>query len=106
VAIKHGIYFTPAQHNRLHGLMQIHFRFQFDADGYPRMYFLDSCPNMIRTIPGLQYDQHKIEDVDTSMEDHLYDTLRYHCEQHLITPMEAKPEVRPMSDPLDMFSRY
>lgn len=106
VAIKHGIYFTPAQHNRLHGLMQIHFRFQFDTDGYPRMYFLDSCPNMIRTIPGLQYDQHKIEDVDTSMEDHLYDTLRYHCEQHLITPMEAKPEVRPMSDPLDMFSRY
>lgn len=107
VAIKHGIYFSPAQHQRLHGLMQIHYRLQFDSDGYPRMYFLkEYCPNIIRTLPTLQYDQHKIEDVDTDGEDHLYDTLRYHLEQHVITPMESKQTYVPMADPLDMFTRY
>ena len=66
----------------------------------------EHCPNMIRTLPTLQYDQHKIEDVDTDGEDHLYDTLRYHLEQHVIKPMESKPEYKPKGDPLDMFTRY
>lgn len=70
------------------------------------MYVLDSCRDFIRTVPLLQYDEHKIEDVDTEGEDHLYDTWRYFCEQHLIQPMEAKQAYTPKGDPLDMFATY
>lgn len=106
VALDYGIYFTPGQHNRLHGLMQVHYRLQFDSEGYPRMYILDSNVDTIRTLPMLQYDEHKVEDVDTEGEDHLYDTVRYFLEQHLIEPMEAPKRTDPMSDPLDMFTNY
>lgn len=105
-ALKHGIYFTKGDHKRLAGWMQCHYRLQFDSDGFPRMYVLDSCKDFIRTIPSLQYDQHKVEDIDTEGEDHIADEWRYFCMSRPITPMEAKPETRPMSDPLDMFSRY
>jgi uncharacterized protein (UPF0297 family) len=34
------------------------------------MYVFDNCKGFIRTIPTLLYDKHKVEDLDTSMEDH------------------------------------
>ena len=48
-------------------------------DKRPLLYFFDTCQNLIRTLPALMHDQHKAEDVDTSMEDHAPDTLRYVC---------------------------
>lgn len=45
--------------------MQCHYRLQFDADGYPRMYVFAGCKAFIRTIPMLMYDEHKVEDLDT-----------------------------------------
>lgn len=105
-ALKHGIYFTKGDHKRIPGWMQCHYRLQFDADGFPRMYVLDSCEDFIRTIPQLQYDQHKVEEVDTEGEDHIADEWRYFCMSRPITPMEAKPKYEPKGDPLDMFTRY
>ena len=105
-ALKHGVYFTPGDHKRIPGWMQCHYRLQFDADGYPRMYVLDSCKDFIRTIPSLQYDDHKVEEVDTDGEDHIADEWRYFCMSRPITPMEAKVDYKPKGDPLDMFTRY
>ena len=105
-AVKHGIYFTKGDHKRIPGWMQCHYRLQFDEDGYPRMYVLDSCKDFIRTVPSLQYDEHKVEEVDTEGEDHIADEWRYFCMSRPIIPMEAKPRVSPMGDPLDMFTRY
>lgn len=36
-----------------------------------------TCPNLIRTLPKLQYDKNHPEDCDTSMEDHGPDAVRY-----------------------------
>ena len=105
-ALRHGIYFTKGDHKRIPGWMQCHYRLQFDPDGYPRMYVLDSCKDFIRTIPSLQYDEHKVEEVDTEGEDHIADEWRYFCMSRPITPMEAKPTYTPKGDPLDMFTRY
>lgn len=105
-AIKHGIYFTPGDHKRIAGWMQCHYRLQFDADGYPRMYVLDSCKDFLRTVPSLQYDDHKVEEVDTNGEDHIADEWRYFCMSRPIAPMEAVKEYKPKGDPLDMFTRY
>lgn len=38
-----------------------------------------TCTHLIRTLPALQHDPNKAEDVDTNGEDHAPDALRYGC---------------------------
>jgi hypothetical protein len=40
-------------------------------------FFSTACPNAIRTIPALVYDEHRPEDLDTNGEDHVADEVRY-----------------------------
>jgi hypothetical protein len=70
------------------------------------MYVLDSCKDFIRTVPGLQYDAHKVEDIDTEGEDHIADEWRYFCMSRPIKPIAAEPKYTPQADPLDMFTTY
>lgn len=49
------------------------------SEGRPMMYFFSTCTHIIRTLPALQHDKHRAEDVDTDSEDHAADTLRYGC---------------------------
>lgn len=69
-AARYGIYFQPGDNARIAGWMQVHYRLQFDENGYPRMYVFDNCAAFLRTIPLLVYDEHAVEDLDTGMEDH------------------------------------
>jgi hypothetical protein len=69
-AAKHGIHFSPGDNERIAGWMQVHYRLAFDDNGFPMMYVFDNCKAFIRTIPALQYDDHKVEDLDTDGEDH------------------------------------
>ena len=43
----------------------------------PQVFVMDTCPDLARTIPLLITDKHNVEDVDTTCEDHLGDTVRY-----------------------------
>jgi phage terminase large subunit len=43
----------------------------------PSLHVMDSCPNLIRTLPELVYDERDKEDCDTEGEDHAPDALRY-----------------------------
>ena len=43
------------------------------------IYFASTCTDTIRTLPALQHDQAKPEDVDTESEDHAPDEIRYAC---------------------------
>lgn len=43
----------------------------------PGLYFFDTARNHIRTLPILQYDKKRPEDIDTEQEDHAYDSIRY-----------------------------
>lgn len=45
----------------------------------PMMYVFSTCTDFIRTVPALQHDETKPEDVDTDMEDHAADEARYAC---------------------------
>jgi len=45
----------------------------------PMIYFFSTCRDSIRTLPALQHDQNKPEDVDTESEDHAPDEIRYAC---------------------------
>ena len=104
-AARYGVFFTPGDNERIAGRMQCHYRLQFDEDGYPRMYVFNTCRAFIRTIPLLIYDEHKVEDLDTTMEDHVADEWRYFCMSRPIKPIRAVKEQRILFDPLDMMKR-
>lgn len=48
-------------------------------DDKPMLYIFNTCPHIIRTLPSLQHDINRPEDVDTDGEDHAPDALRYGC---------------------------
>lgn len=104
-AARYGVFFTPGDNERIAGWMQCHYRLQFDEDGYPRMYVFNTCRAFIRTIPMLIYDEHRAEDLDTKMEDHVADEWRYFCMSRPIKPIRAVKEQRILFDPLDMMKR-
>ena len=87
--------------------MQVHYRFQFDKNGYPRMYIFRNCKDFIRTIPLMQYDTNRTEDLDTDLEDHIADETRYACMDRPVAPIrEAQPpEYKPFVDPLNLVER-
>lgn len=106
-AMEHGIYFYKGDHKRMAGWMQCHYRLQFDGDGYPRFYVLDSCTDFIRTLPTLLYDEHKPEDLDTDGEDHIADEWRYFCMSRPIQPLlpeELQAHALYDNDPLNIFA--
>ena len=104
MAQKEGVYFTPGDNARIPGWMQCHYRLQFDDQGYPRMYVFSNCKAFIRTIPLLQYDDHKPEDLDTDGEDHVADEWRYMCMSRPVKPLRKEKKVIVLSDPLNQFS--
>ena len=102
-AERHGLYFDRADNARIPGWMQCHRRLAFDENGYARFYVYRTCRSFIRTIPVLEYDPVRPEDVDTKGEDHIADEWRYVCMARPVPPRAAGPEAeyRFAPDPLD-----
>ena len=105
-ANRYGVYFTPGDNARIAGWMQVHYRFQFDENGFARMYIFDNCKGFIRTIPLMMYDEHKVEDLDTDLEDHIADETRYMCMSKPVKPIRVIEKRQIISDPLNMFTDY
>ena len=100
-AARYGIYFTPGDNRRIPGWMQVHYRLQFDDRGYPRMYVFDTCRAFIRTMPLLMYSSSDPEDLDTHMEDHCADEVRYLCMSRPVGPVARPSSDALHPDPLD-----
>jgi hypothetical protein len=60
------------------GWDQLRARLKGDGER-PMIYFMANCEHAIRTIPALQHDDLRPEDVDTEAEDHAADDVRYAC---------------------------
>ena len=102
-AYRYGIYFSPGDNERIAGWMQVHYRLQFDVNGYPRMYFFNNCKAARRTLPLMMYSETHPEDLDTKLEDHCPDEIRYMCMSRPIKPIIPVERKIILSDPLDMF---
>ena len=75
--------------SRVAGKLEIHKRLRPDEEtGYPSLFILDKCINLIRTLPMLPVDKNNPEDVNTHAEDHAYDALRYGCMSRPIHPIK------------------
>ena len=68
------------------------------ADGLPMIYCFSTCAASIRTIPALQHDAVKPEDVDTEGEDHAGDEWRYACMSRPYNPVSQAPKAPPQND--------
>jgi len=79
-----GVYWKPADNKRVAsvgrvgGWDQMRSR-MIGQDGAPMIYTFKTCKDSIRTIPMLQHDPQKMEDLDTNAEDHAADEWRYGC---------------------------
>ena len=89
---KYKVYSEKADNTRIAGKMQCHFRLHFDEEGIPMFYVFNTDKDFIRTIPLLMYDDHKVEDIDTEGEDHIYDEWRYVCMENPLNPPAANPK--------------
>lgn len=102
VMVKNGVIFERGANARVPGWQQVHYRMAFDENGYSMFYVFNNCKDFIRTIPLLMYDEHKAEDLDTELEDHIADETRYMCMSRPITPRKPVVSKPLLADPLNM----
>ena len=77
--IREGWHMHKANNDRINGLAKVHEMLteREDMAGRPLLTVFDCCHAFIRTIPMLTPDPNHPEDIDTRLEDHVYDETRY-----------------------------
>lgn len=100
---RRGVLFRRADNARvaargaLGGWDQLRARLIGDGER-PMIYFTSNCVDTIRTLPALQHDRNKPEDVDTEGEDHAPDEVRYACmSRPYVRQIEKRPEHKILS---------
>lgn len=79
-----GLSVTRAKNARVAGWANVR-QYLWDSEraapdgsvGWPRLFIFPNCSNLIRTIPLMQTAKTNVEDIDTTLEDHALDALRY-----------------------------
>ena len=99
---KHNVIpFRPADNRRVGSLGAIggwdQVRNRLKGDGeHPMLFMFDTCKDLIRTLPALQHDKNRPEDVDSDSEDHAPDEARYGCMSRPWIPAKPRPsDVKP-----------
>lgn len=76
---------------------QMRARIKGDGES-PMLYVFKTCRDFIRTVPALQHDPDRSEDLDTAGEDHAADECRY---AYMSRPYIALPALPPKPKPQD-----
>lgn len=72
-------------------------RHRIKGDGEaPRLFVFNTCKDFLRTVPTLQHDILRAEDLDTEQEDHIADETRYACMSRPWLPDYTNKQQRPM----------
>lgn len=62
--------------------------------GPPMLYVFSTCRDFLRTVPILQHDPDRLEDLDTHSEDHVADEVRYACMARPMPAASAEKQVQ------------
>lgn len=94
---RRGVAFRPADNKRVarNGAMGgwDMFRQRLKGEhGNPMLYVFSTCRDFIRTVPTLQHDAARPEDLDTEAEDHAADEARYGVMSRPWVPKPKAPE--------------
>lgn len=68
---------VKAVNARVHGWHLLDEKLRVQGDGFSRFMVYDTCRDTIRTVPSLPRDKKNPEDIDTTADDHLADSIRY-----------------------------
>lgn len=95
-----GVYFLKADNDRVHGKLQVHKRMKLETeldqetgeikDEHAMLRVANSCKGFWRTMPLLRESERNPEDIDTDLEDHIYDEFRYMCMARPIMPKKVE----------------
>ena len=91
-----GPRFRPADNRRvgargaMAGWMAVRARLKGDGE-HPMLFVSSACKALIRTLPLLQHDPDRPEDLDSAMEDHAADETRYACMSRPYLPVMPQP---------------
>ncbi|MBO4914665.1 MAG: phage terminase large subunit [Oscillospiraceae bacterium] len=97
---EHGVYLTRTSNDRVDGWMAVKEwlkpRICEDGAERPRLRFFPNCRNIIRTLPLLQYDERRPNDVSNSPHEltHAPDALRGFCVYRTIKGNEPAAQTR------------
>lgn len=75
-----GIHLIKGNNDRINGwnLVREYLKpFIRNGEQIAKLQVFNICENLIRTLPGLIYDAHRVEDLDSDGEDHSADAIRY-----------------------------
>lgn len=101
IFLAHGVPCIKADTNRMIGwnLMR---EYMADApDGKPRWQIFSGCRNLIRTLPLATFDEHKVEDLSATCEDHALESARYGLMSRPLPAAEPKPKPKRVYSPFD-----
>jgi hypothetical protein len=93
-----GVHLRPADNKRVAGRGQLggwdalRARLKGEDEDRPMLVVFSTCVDTIRTLPALQHDTAKPEDVDSDGEDHAADEIRYACMSRPWTKPVAPPD--------------
>lgn len=79
--------FRRGDNDRLSGWSQIRQRLMANP---AMLYISTACPYLLDTLPALQFDLSRPEDVDSAGDDHAADALRYLCKARILEPTYKK----------------
>jgi hypothetical protein len=100
IASRLGVFFRPADNKRvaqagaMGGWDQLRARLKGE-DGKPRLFFFSTCRDTIRTLPVMQHDALRAEDMDSDGEDHAADETRYACMSRPWVAVAEQKSARP-----------
>lgn len=77
LARRHWLSLKPGTKNRIGRVATLHNWLSIAPDGLPYLLIMENCNYLIKTIPALVYDKYKVEDVNSSSDDHGFDALTY-----------------------------
>jgi hypothetical protein len=78
----HALTFAPANNDRVAGWQKMRDMLEnaaADRPEKPGLWVFNTCVNFLRTVPTLQRDEARPDDIDTDQEDHCGDAARYAC---------------------------
>ena len=112
--IREGCRWRPSDRtpkSRISGTLEIHKRLKVSDDKKkePGLRIFSTCRNLIRTFPLLPLDDNNPEDINTDVEDHAYDALRYGCmsrPMHTSYAQRFNKTPRPQFIPADRMFGY
>lgn len=100
IAAREGLDVTPGDNDRISWALLIRelltpYEVERENGAKAGLQIFENCISLIKTLPALQFDKLRVEDVDTTGDDHDFDALKYWLKllKNAPTPMEQVKEL-------------